>query len=135
MSALQQQRKELWHQSLALIPQLESLVTQAQPLLSTTPDLLALVAARFVPHDAAVDPVQGEGGGQGGGGRGGDVEGVRMMMAEARAGLGAWHAVADRERVDLRERTDEAAAALLPAVGSCAILFKITNDMTLFLLI
>jgi hypothetical protein len=58
-----------------------------------------------------------------------------MMMAEARAGLGAWRAAADRERVDLRERTDEAAAALLPAVGSCAILFKITNDMTLFLLI
>jgi len=121
MSALQQQRKELWHQSLALIPQLESLVTQAQPLLSTTPDLLALVAARFVPHDAAVDPVQGEGGGQGGGGRGGNVEGVRVMMAEARAGLGAWYAAADRERADLRERTDEAASALLPEVGGCVI--------------
>ena len=118
MSALQHQRKELWHQSLALILQLESLVTQAQPLLSTTPDLLALVAARFVPHDAAVDPVQGGGGEEGGGGGDGNVEGVRVMIAEARAGLGAWQAAADRERADLRERTDEAAAALLPEVGS-----------------
>lgn len=118
MSALQHQRKELWHQSLALIPPLQSLVTQAQPLLSTTPDLLALVAARFVPHDAAVDPVQGGGGEEGGGGGDGNVEGVRVMIAEARAGLGAWQAAADRERADLRERTDEAAAALLPEVGS-----------------
>jgi len=76
MSALQQQRKELWHQSLALIPQLESLVTQAQPLLSTTPDLLALLAARFVLHDAAADPVQGGGGDEEGGGRGGDASAI-----------------------------------------------------------
>jgi len=96
-------------------------------LLLTTPDLLARLAVRFVPHDAAADPVQGGGGGKGGGGRKGNVEGVRVMMAEALAGLGEWHAAADRERADLRKRTDEAAAALLPEVRGC-VMIEIRHD-------
>jgi len=118
MSVLQHQRKELWRQSLALIPQLELLVTQAQPLLSTTPDLLAILAARFVLHDTPADPVQGGGGEEGVGGVEENVEGGRVMVAEARAEEGGGYAAAGGERADLRERTDEAAAALLPEVGS-----------------
>jgi hypothetical protein len=48
------------------------------------------------------------------------VEVLRVMMAEARAELGEWNAAAEKNRVDLQKRTDEAAIVLLPEVGGCA---------------